>query len=129
MTSKSFVTRLTFVASSRPEALEAREKLAARYGDHGVDDAQVIVDKVGTFLNLFHAADITTSQGPDADVKAFFDSLQIKQDEKRAIMSATMPLGFLSKIFRDAPELSGTSAPPSAPAAAKKPSAHKKPSH
>ncbi|MDZ4370442.1 MAG: NAD kinase [Phenylobacterium sp.] len=38
-----FVTRLTFVASSRPEAQEARDKLAARYGDAGVDEAQVIV--------------------------------------------------------------------------------------
>lgn len=43
MKNKSFVTRLTFVASSRPEAQEARDKLAARYGDAGVDDAQVIV--------------------------------------------------------------------------------------
>lgn len=40
---KSFVTRLTFVASNRPEAQEAREKLVARYGDAGLDDAQVIV--------------------------------------------------------------------------------------
>jgi len=40
---KSFVTRLTFVASNRPEAQEAREKLVARYGDAGLDEAQVIV--------------------------------------------------------------------------------------
>lgn len=40
---KSFVTRLTFVASNRPEAQEAREKLVARYGDVGLEDAQVIV--------------------------------------------------------------------------------------
>jgi NAD+ kinase len=38
-----FVTRLTFVASTRPEAEEARDRLAARYGDAGIDDAQVIV--------------------------------------------------------------------------------------
>jgi NAD+ kinase len=40
---KSFVTRLTFVASNRPEAQEARERLVARYGDAGLDEAQVIV--------------------------------------------------------------------------------------
>jgi NAD+ kinase len=40
---KAFVTRLTFVASSRPEALEARDQLVARYGDAGLDNAQVIV--------------------------------------------------------------------------------------
>jgi NAD+ kinase len=39
----TFVTRLTFVASTRPEAEEARDRLAARYGDAGVDEAQVIV--------------------------------------------------------------------------------------
>jgi NAD+ kinase len=40
---KAFVTRLTFVASSRPEAQEARDQLVARYGDAGLDNAQVIV--------------------------------------------------------------------------------------
>ncbi len=35
--------RLTFVASERPEAQAARERLAARYGDHGVQDCDVVV--------------------------------------------------------------------------------------
>jgi NAD+ kinase len=38
-----FVTRLTFLASDRPEAQEGRERLAQRYGDVGADKAQVIV--------------------------------------------------------------------------------------
>ncbi|WP_374576231.1 NAD kinase [Phenylobacterium sp.] len=38
-----FVTRLAFVASERPEAQEARERLAARYGDVDEDRAQVVV--------------------------------------------------------------------------------------
>ena len=38
-----FVTRLTFKASDRPEAQEARERLAVRYGDAGEENAQVIV--------------------------------------------------------------------------------------
>jgi len=37
------ITRLAFVASDRPEAIEARASLAARFGDHDVADAQVIV--------------------------------------------------------------------------------------
>jgi NAD+ kinase len=37
------VSRLAFVASDRPEAEEARERLTARYGDVGQDQAQVIV--------------------------------------------------------------------------------------
>ncbi len=52
-----FVTRLTFVASSRPEAEEARDKLVARYGDAGVDEAQVIVALGGDgfMLETVHA--------------------------------------------------------------------------
>jgi NAD+ kinase len=38
-----FVTRVAFVASDRPEAQEARARLAARYGEAGPDSAQVIV--------------------------------------------------------------------------------------
>ena len=38
-----FVTRVAFVASERPEAQEARNRLAARYGEVVPDDAQVIV--------------------------------------------------------------------------------------
>ncbi|MDR3507794.1 MAG: NAD kinase [Caulobacteraceae bacterium] len=37
------VTRLAFVASDRPEAQEARDQLAARYGDLAESDAQVVV--------------------------------------------------------------------------------------
>lgn len=54
---KPFVTRLTFVASSRPEAEEARDRLAARYGDGGLDEAQVIVALGGDgfMLETVHA--------------------------------------------------------------------------
>lgn len=54
---KSFVTRLTFVASNRPEAQEARDRLVARYGDAGIDNAQVIVALGGDgfMLETVHA--------------------------------------------------------------------------
>jgi NAD+ kinase len=53
----SFVTRLTFLASSRPEAQEGLERLTARYGDAGLDDAQVIVALGGDgfMLESIHA--------------------------------------------------------------------------
>ena len=38
-----FVTRLTFLASDRPEAQEARQALIARYGDVALSEAQVVV--------------------------------------------------------------------------------------
>ncbi len=37
------ISRLAFVASDRPEAMEARENLTRRYGDLSLDEAQVIV--------------------------------------------------------------------------------------
>jgi NAD+ kinase len=52
-----FVTRLTFVASDRPEAEEAKARLAARYGDAGPGAAQVIVALGGDgfMLETLHA--------------------------------------------------------------------------
>ena len=44
--------RLTFLASLRPEAMEACERLTARYGDAGLDDADVIVALGGDGLML-----------------------------------------------------------------------------
>jgi NAD+ kinase len=38
-----FVTRVAFVASERPEAQEARARLAERYGDMGPENAEVVV--------------------------------------------------------------------------------------
>ncbi|MBL8770274.1 MAG: NAD kinase [Phenylobacterium sp.] len=57
MNRSSFVTRLTFVASTRPEAQESRDRLAARYGDAGIENAQVIVALGGDgfMLETVHA--------------------------------------------------------------------------
>ena len=53
----AFVTRLTFLASNRPDAQEGLERLRARYGDAGLDDAQVIVALGGDgfMLESIHA--------------------------------------------------------------------------
>ncbi len=52
------LTRLSFKASDRPEAEEARERLVARYGDVGEDAAQVIVALGGDgfMLETLHGA-------------------------------------------------------------------------
>jgi NAD+ kinase len=52
-----FVTRIAFVASDRPEAQEARARLAQRYGDAPRDEAQVIVALGGDgfMLETLHA--------------------------------------------------------------------------
>ena len=39
--------------------------------------------------------------GTDPDVKAFFESIQIKQEGDRAILNAAMPYGFLRKMLAE----------------------------
>ena len=66
------------------------------------DDARSIAEKLNVFLAMFHAAE-AGSQGNDPDVKAAFDSLQVHQDGDRAVLSATIPPGFLHKVFSESP--------------------------
>jgi hypothetical protein len=56
-------------------------------------DAKNVADRATTYLNLFHAAEISTGgQGSDPDVKALFDSLKVEQEKDRAVLTATMPV-------------------------------------
>ncbi len=85
-------------------------------------DAQRITDQVSTFLNIFHTAESSAStQGSDPDVKQFFDSLKVEQKDRRAVLTANLPSGFIKKVFTEAPaELSPAPqapAPPTEPAA------------
>ena len=67
------------------------------------DDARAITEQVGTFLNLFHSAETSIgTQGPDVDVKAFFESLKIERTDDRAILTATVPPGFIKKVLTEA---------------------------
>jgi hypothetical protein len=68
------------------------------------DDARAITEKTSAFLNLFHAAEgSVAAHGTDQDVKAFFDSLKVEQAGDRAILTATVPSGFLKKVLSEAP--------------------------
>ncbi len=67
-------------------------------------DARAITDQVGTFLNVFHSAETSIgSHGPDVDVRAFFDSLKVERSSDRAILTATVPPGFIKKVLTEAP--------------------------
>jgi hypothetical protein len=88
------------------------------------DDAREIADKLNVFLSMFHSAEASVgSPGTDADVKAAFDSLQVRQEESRVVMYAALPVGFFRKLVDSSDQLPGmapapqTTAPP--PAAAK----------
>jgi hypothetical protein len=81
-------------------------------------DAQAIAEKTTTFLSMFHAAEGSVGvHGTDADVKALFDSLKVEHSGDRAIVTATVPPGFIDKILAAAPtgEVPPSPPPPQAP--------------
>lgn len=79
-------------------------------------DAKHVVDQFTTFFDLFRAAEVSTgAQTPDPDVKALFDSLKIEQQKDRAVLTATVPVGFLRKALAEAP-VAETPEAPSEPA-------------
>ena len=67
-------------------------------------DARAVTEKTAAFLSLFHAAEGSVgAHGTDADVKTFFDSLKVEQSGDRAILTATVPPGFIRKVLTEAP--------------------------
>ena len=69
-----------------------------------VDDARGIADKLNTYLTVFHAAEGSVGgSGTDADVKALFESLQVRQEGDRATLNAYIPAGFLKKMLEESP--------------------------
>jgi hypothetical protein len=88
-------------------------------------DAQAITEKASTFLSLFHAAEGSVgTQGTDADVKTFFDSLKVERSGDRAVLTATVPPGFIRKALSEAPPEPAAAKPavPEGPDSAKPPS-------
>ncbi len=81
------------------------------------DDARTITDKINVFLALSHSAENSVSaQGTDPDVKAFFDSVQIRQEGDRAVLSAVVPQGFMHKLLTPPAEPPVSASPESQPA-------------
>ncbi len=80
------------------------------------DEARAIADKISAFLNLFHAAEGSVGvQGTDPDVRAFFASLKVEQAGARAILTATVPPGFIKKVLTEAPPETAAPAAPAPP--------------
>jgi hypothetical protein len=64
------------------------------------DQARALIDKLNLFLALTHSAESSVGgQGSDPDVKAFFESIQAKQEGDRAVLNAALPGGFLRKML------------------------------
>jgi len=74
------------------------------------EDARSITDKASVFLSMFHSAETSVgSPGTDADVKAMFDSLQVRQENSRAVLTATLPGGVFKKLMES--QMQGPAAP------------------
>jgi len=70
----------------------------------GEDDARRITEQANAFLTIFRSlGQSMQAQGPDPDVKAFFDSLKVKQDHDRAVLTADVPPGFIKKLLEEPP--------------------------
>jgi hypothetical protein len=90
------------------------------------EDARGIANKISVFLAMFHSAEASVgSPGTDADVKTLFDSLQVRQEDTRTVLVATVPVGVLHKLAEspeDAPAAAPVPAPsPAAPTARARP--------
>jgi hypothetical protein len=81
----------------------------------GPDDAVSIADKANVFLALFRSAESSIGvRGTDADVKAFFESIQVRPERERAVLDASVSTPFLRKLLTEpASELAspGSSSP------------------
>jgi hypothetical protein len=85
----------------RPGSLHIRAEALAGTSE----GARGITDKLNVFLTMFRSAEGSVgSQGSDPDVKALFDSLQVRQEDQRTLLSATLPLGFLRKMLSGSSE-------------------------
>lgn len=77
----------------------------------GTDEvAHDITDKTGAFLANFHTAELSVgTPGSDADVKMLFDSVQVRQENTRAVLTATLPTGIFRKLLESPSTEPGTS--------------------
>jgi len=69
------------------------------------EDARNAAEKLNVFLNIFHAAEGSVSTpASDADVNALLASLKVEQNKNRAVLTATVPAGFIRKALAEAPK-------------------------
>jgi hypothetical protein len=107
--------RYTGAAQLRVEALAAGER-----------QARQIIEQANALLAIFRGLESSMQRGgADPDVKAFFASLRVEQEDSRAVLNATVPRGFLQKLFAEPLEhpagLGAEKPQPKPPAAKPKP--------
>jgi hypothetical protein len=89
-------------------------RLRAEAFTGSTDEARTLIDKVNVFVALTHSAEASVGMhGTDPDVKAFFESIELKQEGERALLNASVPFGFLRKMLAEpGPEVAEPATPP-----------------
>jgi len=76
--------------------------LRAQVLTDGTAEAHSFTERVNTYLTLFKSLDISMDAGgPDPDVKAAFESLEIHQDKNEAVLTAKVPFAFFKKVLSE----------------------------
>ena len=89
------------IASARP-LNEVRLRADVITGSESA--AEKFTQQVNAYLVLFKSLEITTDLGgPDKDVKAAFESLEVHQDKKEAVLTAKVPYAFFKKVLAEPP--------------------------
>jgi len=84
------------------------------------DDARALAEKASAFLSTLNSAEASVgAPGNDAEVKAFFDSLQVRQQDSRAELYASLPTGIFRKLLETPTEMPSPGPPPASAQPAK----------
>lgn len=77
-------------------------------------EAQGFAERANTYLALFKSLEISMDAGgPDKDVKAAFESLEVHQEKNEAILTAKVPFTFFKKLVSEPPvEFTPEASPP-----------------
>jgi hypothetical protein len=76
------------------------------------EDAQRVSDQLNAYLALARTIEVRAGGSMDPELKAFFDSISVSQQENRAELNATIPPGFVKKLVTESPTLPVTGAAP-----------------
>ena len=102
-------TDLVISASYNPLHLPLRTgalHLQAEAWSGNDEDARAVTERAGVLLAMFHSAETSVgSPNGDADIKALLDSLQVRQEESRAVLYAIVPIGVFRKLVESSSSL------------------------
>jgi len=75
----------------------------------GEHEARGVADQMSAFLELLRT--LEANAGGDADVRAFFESIHVEQDQSTAVLTANLPPGIFKKILTEPPSATLPQAP------------------